>query len=76
MLFRSKFQELRNAYPGSKLIIVSNTAGTDSDKHQAEAALLEKNTGVKVLRHSTKVCICIPHPRMNAHDHVHRPPDP
>lgn len=25
------------------------------DKNQAEAAVLEKNTGVKVLRHSTKV---------------------
>ncbi|KAF2440009.1 HAD-superfamily phosphatase [Karstenula rhodostoma CBS 690.94] len=52
--YHDKFQELRRAYPGSKLLIVSNTAGTDSDKNQAEAALLEKNTGVKVLRHSTK----------------------
>ncbi|KAF2276381.1 HAD-superfamily phosphatase [Westerdykella ornata] len=52
--YQEKFQELRNAYPGSKLLIVSNTAGTASDKHQAEAALLEKTTGVKVLRHSTK----------------------
>jgi phosphatidylglycerophosphatase GEP4 len=51
---QDKFQELRRAYPGSKLLIVSNTAGTDSDKNQAEAAILEKNTGVKVLRHSTK----------------------
>lgn len=51
---QEKFQELRKAYPGSKLLIVSNTAGTDSDKNQAEAAILEKNTGVKVLRHSTK----------------------
>lgn len=33
---------------------MSNTAGTDSDKHQAEAAVLEQNTGVQVLRHSTK----------------------
>jgi len=33
---------------------VSNTAGTDSDKQQKESALLEANTGVKVLRHSTK----------------------
>ncbi|CAO2655204.1 Nn.00g102680.m01.CDS01 [Neocucurbitaria sp. VM-36] len=48
------FQRLRHAYPGSKLLIVSNTAGTDSDKNQNEAALLEANTGVKVLRHSTK----------------------
>ncbi|KAF2264829.1 HAD-superfamily phosphatase [Lojkania enalia] len=49
-----KFQELRRAYPGSKLLIVSNTAGTASDKHLSEAILLEKNTGVKVLQHSTK----------------------
>ncbi|KAF1846978.1 HAD-superfamily phosphatase [Cucurbitaria berberidis CBS 394.84] len=48
------FQRLRHAYPGSKLLIVSNTAGTDSDKNQNEAALLEANTGIKVLRHSTK----------------------
>lgn len=48
------FQRLRQAYPGSKLLIVSNTAGTDSDKEQKQAALLESNTGVKVLRHSTK----------------------
>lgn len=33
---------------------MSNTAGTDSDKNQKQAALLEANTGVKVLRHSTK----------------------
>jgi phosphatidylglycerophosphatase GEP4 len=33
---------------------VSNTAGTDSDKDQAGAAILEANTGIKVLRHSTK----------------------
>jgi hypothetical protein len=33
---------------------VSNTAGTDSDKQQKEAAVLEANTGIKVLRHSTK----------------------
>ncbi|KAH7113901.1 mitochondrial PGP phosphatase [Dendryphion nanum] len=52
--YHDKFQELRNAYPGSKLLIVSNTAGTDSDKHLAEATVLEKNTGVKVLQHSTK----------------------
>ena len=33
---------------------MSNTAGTDSDKDQKEAAILEANTGIKVLRHSTK----------------------
>lgn len=43
------------AYPGSKLLIVSNTAGTTSDVGGREAELLEKNTGVAVLRHDTKV---------------------
>ncbi|KAF2635270.1 HAD-superfamily phosphatase [Massarina eburnea CBS 473.64] len=52
--YNEKFQELRRAYPGSKLLIVSNTAGTSDDKGLAQAALLEKNTGVKVLQHSTK----------------------
>jgi hypothetical protein len=35
---KDHFQRLREAYPGSKLVIVSNTAGTDSDKQQKEAA--------------------------------------
>ncbi|OAL46768.1 HAD-superfamily phosphatase [Pyrenochaeta sp. DS3sAY3a] len=52
--YHDHFQRLRQAYPGSKLLIVSNTAGTNSDKNQQEAALLEANTGVKVLQHSTK----------------------
>lgn len=51
---QSKFDELRKAYPGSRLLIVSNSAGTNSDKGYAEAELLERNTGVKVLHHSTK----------------------
>lgn len=52
--YRPKFEELRAAYPGSRLVIVSNTAGTASDKGYAEAELLEQRTGVKVLHHSTK----------------------
>ncbi|KAF2213033.1 hypothetical protein CERZMDRAFT_83954 [Cercospora zeae-maydis SCOH1-5] len=52
--YASKFEELRKAYPGSKLLIVSNSSGTGSDPGNAEAELLEHNTGVKVLRHSTK----------------------
>ena len=50
----SKFEEIRAAYPGSRLLIVSNSAGTGSDKGYAEADEVERNTGVKVLRHSTK----------------------
>ena len=53
-LLQDKFAELRKAYPGSRLLIVSNSAGTSSDPGGKEADLLESNTGVKVLRHSTK----------------------
>jgi phosphatidylglycerophosphatase GEP4 len=52
--YKSKFEELRAAYPGSKLLIVSNSSGTTSDKGYAEAELLEQNTGVTVLRHATR----------------------
>ena len=52
--YQSKFDELRAAYPGSRLLIVSNSAGTDGDKNYAEADLVEYSTGVKVLHHSTK----------------------
>lgn len=52
--YQLKFDELRKAYPGSRLLIVSNSSGTSSDKGHAEADILEQNTGVKVLRHVTK----------------------
>ncbi|THX31799.1 HAD-superfamily phosphatase [Aureobasidium pullulans] len=52
--YTERFEELRKAYPGSRLLIVSNSAGTLSDPTGVEADLLEKNTGVKVLRHNTK----------------------
>jgi len=45
---------LRNAYPGPRLLIVSNSAGTNDDIDGKEAKLLEDATGVEVLRHSTK----------------------
>ena len=52
--YHSRFDELRKAYPGSRLLIVSNTAGTGADPGHKEADLLERNTGVKVLHHATK----------------------
>ncbi|TID18875.1 HAD-superfamily phosphatase [Venturia nashicola] len=52
--YKEKFEELRKAYPGSRLLIVSNTAGTRDDTNHEQERLLEKNTGVKVLRHGTK----------------------
>ncbi|KAI6848832.1 HAD-superfamily phosphatase [Hortaea werneckii] len=52
--YQSKFDELKRAYPGSRLLIVSNSSGTGSDPGHKEAELLERNTGIQVLRHSTK----------------------
>ena len=52
--YEQHFEELKKAYPGSRLLIVSNSAGTNSDPGFKDAELLEQNTGMKVLRHSTK----------------------
>ncbi|KAF2429730.1 HAD-superfamily phosphatase [Tothia fuscella] len=52
--YNDKFQKLKKAYPGSRLLIVSNTAGTSGDANYSQLEVLEKNTGVKVLRHNTK----------------------
>lgn len=41
-------------YPNKSLLIVSNTAGSSSDKDYLQAKLLEDKTGVPVLRHSIK----------------------
>jgi len=57
---QSKFDELKRAYPGSRLLIVSNSSGTGADPGYKEAELLERNTGVKVLRHTTKKPGCHP----------------
>ncbi|MDI1489431.1 MAG: hypothetical protein OHK93_008709 [Ramalina farinacea] len=50
--YKDHFKLLREAYPGPRLLIVSNSAGTD--RHVAEADIVEETTGVKVFRHSTK----------------------
>ncbi|KAH9834284.1 Mitochondrial PGP phosphatase [Teratosphaeria destructans] len=52
--YQQKFEDLRSAYPGSKLLIVSNSSGTGSDPGYVDAEVLERNTGVTVLRHGTK----------------------
>ena len=46
-------------YTPSQVLIVSNSAGLKSaDPTGADAELLERNTGVRVLRHSTKKPAC------------------
>uniref|UniRef100_A0A8H7KBX3 Phosphatidylglycerophosphatase GEP4, mitochondrial n=1 Tax=Bionectria ochroleuca TaxID=29856 RepID=A0A8H7KBX3_BIOOC len=50
-----KFEALQSAYPGRRLLIVSNTAGAQSwDPKLKLAVEVEKNTGVSVLSHSVK----------------------
>lgn len=53
--YEKKWETLKNVYPNAKLLIVSNSAGTNGDKNNfQQARLLEQRTGVPVLRHSTK----------------------
>ncbi|KAI5461434.1 mitochondrial PGP phosphatase [Mariannaea sp. PMI_226] len=53
--YKSRFAELRAAYPGRQLLVVSNTAGATSwDKNLKLAAEVEENTKVPVLAHSIK----------------------
>ncbi|GMC19540.1 unnamed protein product [Saccharomyces cerevisiae] len=48
------WETLRSKYSNKALLIVSNTAGSNSDKDYSQAKLLEDKTGIPVLRHSTK----------------------
>lgn len=52
--YAEKWDELIAAYPGAQVLIVSNSAGTNDDIGHSQAQILEKRTGVPVLRHSTK----------------------
>ncbi|KAI5807082.1 mitochondrial PGP phosphatase-domain-containing protein [Geopyxis carbonaria] len=54
----ANLSRLRAAFPGSSLVIVSNSAGSSSDPTGAEAEALEKATGVRVLRHREKKPAC------------------
>jgi phosphatidylglycerophosphatase GEP4 len=52
---------LRKAYPGRKLLIVSNTAGAYAmDPEGKLASEVEKSTGVAILPHNTKKPGCGP----------------
>ncbi|KAG6037432.1 hypothetical protein E4U41_005096 [Claviceps citrina] len=53
--YKRHFDDLRRAYPGRRLLVVSNTAGATSwDRDLKQAALVEESTGVHVLPHSVK----------------------
>ncbi|KAG7883072.1 hypothetical protein KL925_000467 [Ogataea polymorpha] len=56
--YEERWSSLKKEYPG-RLLIVSNSAGTNDDV-DGQAQRLEKNTGVPVLRHSTKKPGCWP----------------
>ncbi|KAF4584502.1 HAD-superfamily phosphatase [Ophiocordyceps camponoti-floridani] len=53
--YKQHFEALKRAYPGRRLLVVSNTAGAASwDSDLKQAADVERNTGVTVLAHSVK----------------------
>lgn len=52
--YQSTWDRLREQYPRDRLLIVSNSAGTNDDQDHEQAAKLERDTGVTVLRHATK----------------------
>jgi phosphatidylglycerophosphatase GEP4 len=55
------FQRLKEAYPGHRLLVVSNSAGTSSlDPSLTHSLAVEASTGVRVLTHSTKKPGCGP----------------
>ena len=55
MRLQQRFEKLRAAYPGRRLLIVSNTAGALSyDPNRRLAEEVEKATGVTVLSHRVK----------------------
>ncbi|POR36737.1 Uncharacterized protein TPAR_03037 [Tolypocladium paradoxum] len=59
--YKQHFAALQKAYPGRRLLVVSNTAGASSwDKELKQAAEVEKSTGVFVLPHSVKKPGCGP----------------
>ncbi|VVT45808.1 uncharacterized protein SAPINGB_P000901 [Magnusiomyces paraingens] len=49
--YAATWSRLRAAYPGARVLIVSNTAGSSSDHDDSQAKRLEAATGVDVLRH-------------------------
>lgn len=60
-LLQDHFKALKDAYPGRRLLIVSNTAGALSyDSKRKLASALEDATGVNVLSHQTKKPGCGP----------------
>ncbi|KAL2136943.1 hypothetical protein VTI74DRAFT_104 [Chaetomium olivicolor] len=53
--YKRRFEALRAAYPGRRLLIVSNTAGATSyDVNGKLAAEVQKSTGLEVLSHAVK----------------------
>ncbi|TWU70565.1 hypothetical protein ED733_000753 [Metarhizium rileyi] len=59
--YKKHFESLKQAYPGRRLLVVSNTSGaTTWDKDLKQAAEVEKGTGVHVLPHSVKKPGCGP----------------
>lgn len=53
--YQARWKQLRQEYPGSRVLIVSNSAGTLDDRNHEEANLLSRKLDVDVLLHDVKV---------------------
>ncbi|KAG7193885.1 uncharacterized protein KQ657_005083 [Scheffersomyces spartinae] len=58
--YSTVWDKVKQEYPLENLLIVSNSAGTNDDLDHSQAVAVEQDTGVAVLRHSTKKPGCYP----------------
>lgn len=52
--YNVQWTKLKQHYPGKAILVVSNTAGSNDDYGLEESQVFEDNTGITVLKHSTK----------------------
>lgn len=54
--YQQRWQDLRNQFPGRKVLIVSNSSGTKDDAGLLEAKTLTQSLETEVFAHDVKVC--------------------
>ncbi|KAI5810973.1 mitochondrial PGP phosphatase-domain-containing protein [Peziza echinospora] len=52
--YKARFELLKKEFPGNRLLVVSNSSGTDDDIGHVEATLLQQTLHTPILHHTTK----------------------